>query len=65
MGVPSAPLPQADTAGNWLNFAQLQTGQLDRANARTSDSVHIVVQCEARDAATVKALTHRKFLGLF
>lgn len=61
--VPGAPLPQGDTVGDWIAFADAQTGQLDKANGRTADSIAIVERCEARDRAAVKR-ARPKFLGL-
>jgi hypothetical protein len=37
-------------------FGIEQTGQLARANGRTSDVVEIVTSCEARDAAAVREI---------
>src|SRR4051812_48789946 len=55
-GVPSADLPPNKTAGAWVGFGEAQTGQLDKANGRTRDSVEIVRKCEARDKAAYEAL---------
>lgn len=50
LGVPGAPLPaETAAAGPWIAFGDAQTGQLDKANGRTVDSVEIVKKCEARD----------------
>lgn len=64
-GVAGAPLPDGDTAGDWIAFGDAQTGKLDQANERTKASIGIVERCEARDAAAVKRATRRKLLGLF
>jgi hypothetical protein len=72
-GVPSAnypadrgPLPKEPTARvqrleqdltDARVFGNEQTGQLDKANGRTKDTLTIVRKCEARDAAAVKRLT--------
>ena len=53
-GVIPAPLPEGVTVGDWVAFADAQTGKLDEANGRTSDAIGIVERCEARDAAAVK-----------
>ena len=58
-GVPGAPLPKDNTLGQWVAFADGQTGQLDKANGRTKDSLAILRACEARDAEVVKQLTRR------
>lgn len=52
-GVPGAPLPSGDRVGEWIAFADAQTGRLDEANGRTRDAIAIVERCEARgnDAA--------------
>ena len=53
-GVLPAPLPGGMTVGDWIAFADAQTGKLDEANGRTRDAIGIVERCEARDAAAVK-----------
>ena len=63
-GVPGAALPEGSTVGDWIAFADAQTGQLDKANDRTSAAIGIVERCEERDRAAVKR-TRRKFLGVF
>lgn len=62
--VPGAPLPGGETAGDWIAFADAQTGQLDKANDRTLASIGIVERCEARDREAVRR-SRRKFLGIF
>lgn len=57
-----APLPDGDTVGDWISFADAQTGKLDQANGRTKDAISIVERCEARDQAAVKRAT-RGFWG--
>lgn len=59
-----ADLPSGNTVGDWIAYADAQTGQLDKANDRYRAAVGIVSRCEARDAAAVKAARPR-FLGLF
>lgn len=58
-GVASARIPTSDTAGDWIAFGDAQTGQLDKANGRTADTLTIVQKCEARDAEATKALKPR------
>ena len=53
-GVVPASLPEGVTVGDWIAFADAQTGKLDEANGRTRDAIGIVERCEARDAAAVK-----------
>ena len=53
-GVVAAPLPDGVTVGDWIAFADAQTGKLDEANGRTRDAIGIVERCEARDAEAVK-----------
>jgi hypothetical protein len=55
-GVPSAPLPPDKSVGEWIAFADAQTGQLDIANARTADALAIITACEARDRAAQDAM---------
>lgn len=46
--------PEPANVGDWIAFADAQTGRLDQANGRTADAIAIVERCEARDAAAVK-----------
>lgn len=63
--IPGAPLPEGGTVGEWIAFADAQTGQLDKANGRTADAIAIVGRCEARDAEALKRAGRRKLLGIF
>jgi len=63
-GVPGAPLPDGATVGDWIAFADAQTGQLDKANDRTTAAIGIVERCEERDRQAVRR-SRRKVLGLF
>jgi hypothetical protein len=65
LGVAGADLPSGDTVGDWVAFADAQTGKLDQANDRTRAAIGIVERCEKRDAEAVKSATRRKFLGIF
>jgi hypothetical protein len=58
-GVAGAPLPDGDTVGDWVAFADAQTGKLDQANDRTTATIGIVDRCEKRDADAVKRATKR------
>jgi len=49
---------------DWVAFGDAQTGQLDKANGRTTDALAIIGRCEARDLAAVKK-ARPKFFGLF
>jgi len=60
--VAGAPLPDGDTVGDWVSFADQQTGKLDIANDRTLSAIGIVERCEQRDVAAVKKAT-RSWLG--
>lgn len=51
--VPGAPLPANDMVAEWVAFGDAQTGQLDKANDRTSSAIGIVTRCEARDQAAI------------
>lgn len=62
--VPGADLPDGNTVGDWVAFGDAQTGQLDKANGRTTDSLAIIGRCEERDKAAVKR-AKPKFLGIF
>lgn len=55
--VPSAALPPVDAVeADWQVFGIEQTGQLARANGRTSDVVEIVTSCERRDAEAIRRI---------
>jgi hypothetical protein len=58
------PAPTA-TQGDWIAYADEESGNLDVANERQAQTQAIVEKCEARDAELVKSLTHKPFLGLF
>jgi hypothetical protein len=62
-GVEGAPLPDGETVGDWIAFADAQTGRLDVANGRTADSLAIIERCEERDRRAVQR-SRPKFLGL-
>jgi hypothetical protein len=64
-GVAGAPLPDGSTVGDWIAFADAQTGRLDVANERTKAAIGIVERCEARDAEAVRRATRRRVLGIF
>jgi len=61
--VEGAEFPAGSTVGDWIAFADAQTGRLDVANGRTADSIAIIERCEERDKQAVKA-SRRGFLGL-
>jgi len=56
--VPGAPLPEGDTVGEWVAFADAQTGQLDKANDRIIVSIGIIERCEARNRDAIAAVDH-------
>lgn len=64
LGVEGAELPGGDTVGDWIAFADAQTGKLDVANGRTADSLSIIERCEARDKEAVRD-SRPRFLGVF
>lgn len=64
-GVAGAPLPEGDTVGDWISFADAQTGKLDQANGRTRDAIDIVARCEERDSRAVRRATRGFFGRLF
>lgn len=51
---PGARLPADDTAAELAKFGDLQTGQLDKANADKSASRHVLSECERMQAEAVK-----------
>jgi hypothetical protein len=58
-GVAPAPLPDGDTAGDWISFADAQTGKLDMANGRTIDAIGIIERCEKRDQDAINRASRR------
>lgn len=63
-GVAGAQLPaERSTVGEWIAFADAQTGRLDQANGRTRDAILIVERCEARERDAVKRAKRRRLLG--
>lgn len=64
-GVVGAALPDGATVGDWIAFADAQTGRLDSANGRTRDAIGIVARCEARDARAVRRAGRGFFGRLF
>ena len=59
-----APLPaERSTIGEWVAFADAQTGRLDQANGRTRDAILIVERCEAREREAIKKAKRRRLLG--
>lgn len=62
--MPGAALPNGSTVGEWIAFADAQTGQLDKANGRYVEAVGIIERCEVRDREAVKK-ARPKFLGVF
>lgn len=64
-GVPSAPLPDGETVGDWIAFGDAQTGQLDKANGRYVDAIGIVERCHDRDQEAAKRATRGFFGRLF
>ena len=60
--VPGAPLPDGETAGDWIAFADAQTGQLDKANDRLTSGLSIIQRCEERDRKAIEGAKRRRFL---
>lgn len=50
--------------GDWIAFGDAQTGQLDKANDRTTSSIGIIERCEERDKQAIQK-AKPKFLGIF
>ena len=57
--MPGAQLPSVSTVGDWVAFADAQTGQLDKANDRTLSAIGIVERCELRDRQAIGAAGRR------
>ena len=71
-GVPPADLPTSakladghDDARPWQAGFVEQTGQLEKANDRTGDAMHIFTTCEQMQADALKAATRKRLLGIF
>ena len=62
-GVEGAPLPPTMTVGDWIVFGDAQTGQLEKANGRTQDTIEIISRCEERDRKAVQR-SRPKLFGL-
>jgi len=60
--IPGAPLPDGVDARTWMQFGVEQSGQLEKANGRTADVLHVVRVCEAN---VNKARPRKKLFGLF
>lgn len=54
VAVPGAPLPDGNAAGDWVQFGDAQTGQLDKANDRTLGTIEIVERCEELNRKAIK-----------
>jgi hypothetical protein len=63
-GVQAPPLPDGQTVGDWIQFADGAVGQLDKANDRYKAAVGVVSRCERRDRESVRK-SKPKFLGVF
>ncbi|QJQ31835.1 hypothetical protein GV829_04700 [Sphingomonas lacunae] len=53
-GVEGAPLPAGETIGEWISYADAQTGQLDKANDRYVAATGIISRCEERDRQAIE-----------
>jgi hypothetical protein len=62
--VPGAELPEGNTVGDWISFADREAAQLDKANGRMADTLRIVGECEKRAARAVER-SRPKVLGVF
>ena len=51
------------TVGDWIVFGDAQTGQLEKANGRTQDTIEIISRCEERDRKAVQR-SRPKLFGL-
>ncbi len=57
--VAGATLPVTDQVGEWVAFADAQTGQLEKANGHTGAVVTIMKRCEERDRLIAERLKPR------
>ena len=64
VGAAGAIEAYAEVGREWMKFAVAQTGQLAKANGRTSDAIGIIERCEKRDRAAIDRARPR-FLGIF
>jgi hypothetical protein len=62
---PHARFPQTNTAGEWVDFGNRESGQLDEANARADGIVGIGRACDLREEEAKKKLERKRFLGVF
>lgn len=62
--VPGADLPEGNSVGEWISFADREAAQLDKSNGRLADTLHIVGECETRAAKAIER-SRPKFLGVF
>lgn len=61
-GVAGADLPDGMEVGDWIAFADAQTGKLDIANDHYRSGMGVIQRCEERDRASTQP--RRSFLGL-
>lgn len=59
-GVESAPFPTENTVGEWVSFADQQTGRLIDANGRRAAVVEIIDACEGEQ----RKLTRKRLFGI-
>jgi hypothetical protein len=57
--VAHAPLPPGNTVGDWVTFADDQTGRLERANDRKATVLWIIDHCESETRSASKRLETR------
>lgn len=62
---PGAHLPIDDSKGEWVGFADRQTGQLDKSNADKAGAAEMLDLCISMQAAVDKQLKRKRVLGLF
>lgn len=54
--VAGAPLPDDNSVGEWVAFADAQSGRLEAANDRKTTALWIIDQCEAEERAAAARL---------
>lgn len=62
---PHAAFPSEPEVGQWVDFANREAGQLDKANAEKAGVIGIGLKCEEWAQAAKKRAERKKFLGVF
>lgn len=62
---PGASLPSNSTGGEWVAFADRQTGQLDKSNADKAGAQRLYRTCEQLHREALEKARRKRFLGIF